>query len=114
MRVYVDPAGCHEQAVGVELARAALRNGPHLGDATVSHGHIGIASFAARAVDHGSAADHEVVHGLSSGASERAVPGQQGSDEEVREAYAWIALLAESRSGRSRRTGPTGSTGRIG
>ena len=63
--VDVDPARCHERAVGVDRWRrlhpVERANG---GDAPVVDRHVRGACGCSRAVDDGSGSNHEVVHGL--------------------------------------------------
>jgi hypothetical protein len=60
--VDVDPAGCDNEAVGVELAVAALGDTADLGDAAAVHRHVGGDRRRAGAVHDGPPTDHELVH----------------------------------------------------
>src|SRR5207248_2182805 len=64
VRVHVDPAGCHNRAVGVDLAHARAGDVADLGDDAVVDGDVTGAGGSTGAVDNGSAADDEVVHWL--------------------------------------------------
>ena len=64
MGVDVDEPGRDDQSVGVDLAPARSVDPAHLGDDAVGDGQVGRAGRRTRAVDHGAAADHEVVHGI--------------------------------------------------
>ncbi len=61
VRVDVDPAGRHQEPVGVELVPAGCRQRADLGDAPVVDGHVGAAQGGPRAVGHGPAPDHDLV-----------------------------------------------------
>ena len=69
VRVDVDEAGCHDQAVGVERAAGGLVDRaipPDRHDATVPHTDIGAEPGRAGAVDDGPPADQHVQHGYVS------------------------------------------------
>ena len=67
MGVDVDEAGGDQQAVGIELAPAGAVHPAHLRDELTVDGHVGGPPRSARAVDHRSPADDQVVrrHGAT-------------------------------------------------
>ena len=69
--VDVDPAGCHEGTVGVDLAAASPVDRADLDDLVAVDGDIGGAGRRARPVDDVPAPDHEIVHGFPFVVSDR-------------------------------------------
>jgi len=60
VRVDVDEARRHSQALGVDLLAPGAGNAADAGDAAILHGDIGLARLAAAAVDHRAVAHHQV------------------------------------------------------
>src|SRR5882724_4129903 len=82
MRVRIDEAGRHHEAVRVDLVRAPTGDGPDLGDAATGDGEVAGAPGRAGPVDDVTTADDEVVrHEPSSWKCSRArITGSRGSN----------------------------------
>ena len=66
MGVHVDPAGRHQQAVGVDLAPGRALLAADRGDPAVRDRHVAGEARLAGAIDDGAAANDDVVHGSRS------------------------------------------------
>jgi hypothetical protein len=86
VRVDIDEAGCHQQAVGIDLASRRPIDPAHGHDASVLHRDVTAVAGLARAVVEGSAANDQVVHALVSREDPPSEDNADGARPEGREA----------------------------
>ena len=62
MRVYVDPSGGDQQAIGIDGPLGRPQISTHIDDLPVCHGDVGALRLCARSVDDSPVLDQQIVH----------------------------------------------------